>query len=77
MPSFQQLEVVTAKLDGLRSGHSDKSGGTVARRKPVSSEHQLSNISVVGSKRNSEYSNPETSVVMTHSANVDESYSCK
>jgi hypothetical protein len=77
MPSFQQMEVVTAELDGLRSGHSDRSGeGTVARRKPVSSEHQLTNITVVGSKRNSECSNPETSV-MTHSANVDESYSCR
>ena len=77
-PSFQQMEVVTAESDGMRSGQSDRSEERiVARRKLFSSEHQLSNISVFGSKRKSEYSSPEASTVMTNSASVGESYSCK
>jgi hypothetical protein len=77
-PSFQQMEVVTAESDGMRSGQSDKSEERiVARRKLISSEHQLSNITVVGSKRKSECSSPETSIVITNSANVGESYSSK
>ena len=76
-PSFQQMEVVTAESDGMRSGQSDKSDKRiVARRKLFSSEHQLSNISV-GSKRKSECRSPETSIVMTNSATVDVSYSSK
>jgi hypothetical protein len=60
----------------MRSGQSDRSEErNVARRKLISSEHQLSNISVVGRKRKSECSSPETSNVMTNSANVGESYS--
>ena len=77
-PSFQQMEVVTAESDGMRSGQSDRSEvRIVAGRKLFSSEHQLSNIPVVGSKRKSECSSPETSTVMTNSADVGESYSCK
>ena len=77
-PSFQQMEAVTAESDGMRSGQSDRSEErSVARRKLISSQHQLSNISVVGSKRKSECSSPETSTVMTNSANVGESYSYK
>jgi hypothetical protein len=77
-PSFQQMELVTAESDGMRSGQSDRSEETiVARRKLFSTEHQLSNISVVVSKRKSGYTSPETSTVMTNSANVGESYSCK
>jgi len=77
-PSFQQMEVVTPESDGMRSGQSDKSEERiVARRKLISSENQLSNISVVGSKRKSECSSPETSIVMTNSANVGGSYSPK
>jgi hypothetical protein len=69
-PSFQQVEVVTAESDGMRSSQSDRSEErVVARRKLISSEHQLSNISVVGSKRRSECSSPE--------ASVGESYSSK
>jgi hypothetical protein len=77
-PLFQQMEVVTAELDGMRSGQSDRSEKRIVpRRKLISSEHQLSNISVVGSKRKSECRSPETSIVMTNSANVGESYSSK
>jgi hypothetical protein len=77
-PSFQQMEVVTAESYGMRSRQSDRSEeGTLARRKLISSEHQLSNISVIGSKRKSKCSSPETSIVMTNSANVGESYSSK
>ena len=76
-PSLQQMEVATAELAGMRSGLSDKSEeGTVARRRPISSEHCLSNISV-GSKRNIESSSPETSVGTTNSANVGQSYSSR
>jgi hypothetical protein len=77
-PSFQQVEVVTPESDGMRSGQSDKSEERiVARRKLISSENQLSNISVVRSKRKSECSSPETSIVMANSANVGGSYSSK
>jgi hypothetical protein len=82
-PSFQQMEVVTAESGGIRSSQSDENEeGNVAKRKQISSEYnheleKVSNLSFLGHRKDCECSSSETSVLVTDSTNVGESYSLR